>query len=334
MTRADKPTFTVIIPVHNGGEKFTRCMEALAACAPAPDEIIVVADGESDGSWRTAERFGARIVRMEVSGGPARARNAGARVARGELLLFIDADVVVPGDILAVAARAFEADPGIAAVFGSYDDAPLEANFLSQYKNLAHYHVHQSSHAEASTFWSGCGAIRRELFLGIGGFDERYRLPSIEDIELGYRITAAGHRIRLVKELAVKHLKRWDAVSLVKTDFLCRALPWTELILRRGRFINDLNLTTESRISVAATGLLALCLAAAPFWPALLALALAPCGLLLALNRDLYRFFLRKKGALFTAQAIPWHWLYFGYSGLAFSIGFVRYHAQRLRKRG
>ena len=78
--------------------------------------------------------------------------------------------------------------------------------------------------------------------LALGGFDEGYRQPSIEDIELGYRLKQAGHRIRLCKALQVKHLKRWSVVSLLKSDFFDRALPWTELILRDRRVINDLNL--------------------------------------------------------------------------------------------
>ncbi len=50
-------------------------------------------------------------------------------------------------------------EPDLAAVFGSYDDEPAAPNFLSQYKNLFHHFVHQQGSAEASTFWSGCGAI-------------------------------------------------------------------------------------------------------------------------------------------------------------------------------
>ena len=107
-------------------------------------------------------------------------------------------------------AAAFQASPNLAALFGSYDDEPFESNFLSQYKNLFHHYVHQTAKVDASTFWSGCGAIRREVFLAIGGFEENYRRPTIEDIELGYRLKKTGHRIRLLKELQVKHLKRWE----------------------------------------------------------------------------------------------------------------------------
>jgi GT2 family glycosyltransferase len=154
----------------------------------------------------------------------------------------VDADVTIPPDAIGQITAAFRREPDLAAVFGSYDDAPAATNFLPQYKNLFHHYVHQTAREEASTFWGACGAIRREVFLTFGGFDERYRQPSIKDIELGYRLKRAGYRIRLCKALQVKQLKRWGVVSLLKSDFFHRALPWTELILRDRRFINDLNL--------------------------------------------------------------------------------------------
>ncbi|MBI4523741.1 MAG: glycosyltransferase family 2 protein [Deltaproteobacteria bacterium] len=312
-------TISVIIPVRNGGDNFRVCLESLAEAVPAPDEIIVVADGESDGSWRFAETAGAKILRLPVSRGPAAARNLGASRAKGEILLFIDADVTVRPDIVEQVAGAFQNNPGPAALFGSYDDQPAAANFLSQYKNLLHHYVHQSAREEAWTFWGACGAIRREVFLALGGFDETYRHPSIEDIELGYRLRRAGHRIRLDKKLQVKHLKRWGVGSLLKADFFYRALPWTQLILRDRRLISDLNLTLSSRISVILTYGILGSLIAAWWWAGFLAMSAVQALALLFLNARLYRFFQRKRGVRFAMQALPWHWFYYLYSGLAFA---------------
>ncbi len=77
----------------------------------------------------------------------------------------------------------------VSAVFGSYDDEPAERNFLSQYKNLLHHFVHQEGATDAGTFWAGCGAIRKDMFASVNGFNsEKYPYPSIEDIELGIRL--------------------------------------------------------------------------------------------------------------------------------------------------
>ena len=315
-------TISVILPVWNGGAMFQRCLAALAESTARPHELIVVDDGSTDDSRRWAKAAGACVLTAERPGsGPALARNHAARHATGDLLFFVDADVQIRPDTLAHIQRAFAEDPGLAALFGSYDDAPGDPGFLSQYKNLQHHYVHQRASVEATTFWSGCGAIRRELFGQFGGFSSRYALPSIEDIELGSALTQAGHRIRLDKSLQVKHLKHWTLPSLLHSDIITRAIPWTRLILRAGQMPNDLNLQTSSRVSVVMVYLGLLCMLIGfvqPWaWLGTVAAAIA----LLTLNRDVYQFFLEKRGPLFTLGAVVMHWLYYFYSGAAFGVG-------------
>jgi GT2 family glycosyltransferase len=210
------------------------------------------------------------------------------------------------------------ADPGLAACFGSYDDTPVDRGFLSQYKNLMHHYVHQTAREEASTFWAGCGAIRRDVFLGMGGFSTAYPRPSIEDIELGYRLRAAGFRIRLEKRLQVCHLKRWTAVNLLQTEICDRAIPWARLILERGNLVNDLNLQIGQRYS-AVLALLGLSAALASLYSPWALVFIGPAvASLLALNWAFYRYLAERRGLWFVLRAWPWHWLYFVYSVLCF----------------
>jgi glycosyltransferase involved in cell wall biosynthesis len=325
MPLPSKLTISVIIPVRNGGVSFCRCLTSVTEALPSPSEIIVVADGDTDDSWRVAKEFGATVLRLPTCGGPARARNLGAQAAKGDILFFVDADVAICRDTIENVAIAFTQEPDLAALIGSYDDAPGAPNFLSQYKNLFHHYTHQTASEDASTFWGACGAIRREVFLSMGGFDERYRKPCVEDIELGYRLKREGYRIRLCKELQVKHLKRWEAISLLRAEIFYRALPWTELILRDRQFVNDLNLKLSTRLCVILTFGLVSTLLAALWWPGFLAVAGIVSLCLLALNAPVYRFFLDKRGFWFTLGVIPWHWLYFLYSGLSFLVGTANY---------
>lgn len=314
---------SVIIPVYNGGDAFRRCLDALASTDHASFEVVVVDDGSLDGSASLAQQQGCRVVCTDSPrSGPAVARNLGAQHASGDVLFFVDADVVVRPETVGLVAEAFAADADLAALFGSYDDAPGAANFLSQYKNLFHHYVHQHSGEQAASFWSGCGAMRRDVFLRHGGFDTAlYRRPCIEDIELGYRVTRSGGRIRLVRSLQVKHLKHWTAGSLLRSDILDRGIPWTRLLLREKAFANDLNLQTHNRLSVAMVGLLAASLVLAFLAPWLWLVVLGAAGLLVALNWPLYRWFAGKRGWLFALAVIPWHWLYYGYNGVSFAAG-------------
>jgi glycosyltransferase involved in cell wall biosynthesis len=321
------PKFSVIVPVFNGGKFLPACLEAIKASSYQSYELIVVDDGSTDKSVELAREHGAAVFRLPHRSGPAAARNFGAQKARGEILLFVDADVEIQHETLARLALDFSVRrPDVVAVFGSYDDAPAEQNFLSQYKNLYHHFIHQSGNEDASTFWAGCGAIRRRAFHAANGFDaERYARPCIEDIELGYRLRAAGQKILLNKSLQCKHLKHWTFMSLLRSDIFDRALPWSRLILERGELANDLNLQVKDRASTALVGLMLLTLLLSVFQPAALLVAFMMLLALFFINHRLVSFFSKLKGPGFVAGAFAMQLLYYFYSGVAFSVCLIQH---------
>jgi GT2 family glycosyltransferase len=319
-----KLTLSVIVPVHQDGEAFRQCLVSLSQADPPPDEVIIVSDGAGNDIEVLAKEYGFRCFGNSSAVGPAKARNLGALHATGDLVFFVDSDVAIAQDAMARIQTAFSCDPEISGVIGSYDDAPGEANFLSQYKNLFHHYVHQNANEEASTFWSGCGSVRRKVFLQLGGFDAQYRKPCIEDIEFGYRMKQAGCRIRLLKTLQCKHLKRWDARSLLRSDLFDRAIPWMELILRDRILINDLNLRLANRFSVALVFASILSLAAGFLHPVFAGMALLFFIVMLLINLPLYRFFYSRRKLWFTMRSIPWHVIYSLCCGVGVIAGSVR----------
>jgi glycosyltransferase involved in cell wall biosynthesis len=266
---------------------------------------------------------------LEEPGGPARARNRGAETADGDILLFVDADIEVPPDLVQRVVEAFSAHPEATALFGSYDDAPGDPGFLSQYRNLLHHYVHQNGRERASTFWAGTGAVRRRAFGEVGGFDEAWREPSIEDIELGSRLLRAGHSIWLVKDLQVKHLKRWRLGEMIATDLWRRAVPWTELMLRERQVVNDLNVKTGDRLSVALAFVPFVALPGAGVWPPLLAAGGVALLGIVALNRGLFRFFRQRRGLGFAVGAIPLYWIFLLVCGVGVVLGLLRHLSGR-----
>ena len=313
---------SVVIPVHNGGQDLQLCLDALQTSTRPPDELIVVDDASTDNSAQLAAQYGILISsRAERPMGPALCRNQGVRTATGDIVIFLDADVKVHRETLALIERQFVEHPEIAALFGSYDDQPLHRSLVSLYKNLQHHFVHQHSQREASSFWTGLGAIRRDVFVRLSGFSEGYTRPSIEDIELGVRLKAAGYRIHLCADIQATHLKRWNLHSLWRTDIRDRAIPWARLIFSSGQLPADLNLDWKSRasaISVWGLGLLSVF----GFWfPMAWIGILVLIGFLVFANFGLYRFFYERGGVWFAAGAAFLHFSYFFYSSLTF--GFV-----------
>lgn len=322
---------SAVVPNYNGGEDLRACLTALLPLVPERlCELIVVDDCSTDGSAAMAGDMGARVLRTPQRGGPGAARNLGVAEARGEVVLFVDADVVLDPSGLGVLWEEF-ADADVAAVFGSYDDSPAKPNFFSQYKNLLHHFMHQTGRRDASTFWAGCGAVRKTAYQAVGGFDAaRYAMPSIEDIELGYRLRAAGWRIRLRPTLQGKHLKRWTLYGMVKTDILRRALPWSQLLVSSQQPA-DLNLGSAERLrAVLAAAIVAIAALAAvgllPWWSVVLAGLAA-----IAANWRLFQLFQRRKGLVFATAALAFHQLYYLYSTATYACCWL---AERIRGRG
>jgi glycosyltransferase involved in cell wall biosynthesis len=323
----EQPFISIIVPAYNACRHLDRCLDALLASSYTSREIILVDDGSTDDTAETARAKGVTVLERTLQAGPGAARNEGALQAKGEILFFVDADVLVTEGTVALVAKRFTEDPGLDALFGSYDDNPSEGSFPSQYKNLSHHYVHQQSSEEAVTFWAGCGAVRKEVFDRVAGFDqESYARPSIEDIELGYRMKKMGCKILLDKALQVKHLKRWTLLSLLRADILHRAVPWSMLMLKTDQIGGDLNLRTRSKASACLVGLLFIVLGLAVFRGECLYVAALLAVILVALNLDFYRFMFRKRGFVFTVLSFFMHMLYYFYSGLTFVLCWSLYH--------
>jgi len=310
---------SVVVPVRERPEEIAACVAAVrtaAASAPAAVEIVVVDDASRDGTPQVIEGLGVRFVRLERASGAGAARNAGVAASCAPLLLFVDSDVRLHADAIARVLDRFAEAPDVAAWFGSYDDAPSAPGLVSQYRNLLHHYTHQQAAHEATTFWAGCGAVRRAAFEAVGGFDEEQVL---EDVELGLRLRAAGLRIRVDPALQGTHDKRWTLRSMVATDVLQRALPWARLALRGEGFADDLNVSRRQRLAVLATGVAGLSALGAPWsgWAA--GTALTALGLVIVLNAPWLHFLARRRGIAFALASLPLQLLHHAYSGASFA---------------
>jgi glycosyltransferase involved in cell wall biosynthesis len=327
-----RPSLSVVVPVRNGGRDFGHCLQRLRGSSVDDFELIVVDDASTDDSAARALAAGATLLRLPTARGPAAARNVGAQASSSELIFFLDADVAVHRETLGRALARFERDPKLSALFGSYDDSPAAPGLVSQYRNLLHHFVHQQGVCcdeirPAHTFWTGCGLIRRSVFLEFGGFDPRlYPRPAIEDIELGYRLTRAGHRIALARDVLATHMKRWDLAEMIRTDIFRRGVPWMLLIKRYGAIETDLNVKLGQKACVALTGLAVLAGALGALYPWAWLESGALVILIVLLNLGFFAFLSRCKGIIFAACALPLHLVYYCCCGLSVVIAESIWH--------
>lgn len=331
----ERPLFlSVIMPVHNASRLLPKVLGALLASDYPREsfEVIVIDDGSADDTAAIAARYADTVIRLPAPpNGPAYARNRGFEVSRGEITVFIDADVAVHPDALRRFAEVFQHNENVGAVFGSYDAHPPQPGLMSQYRNLVHHYVHQKNAGEVETFFAGVGAVSRDVFAAAGMYDEwHFARPQIEDIELGARIRGLGKRILLRPEIQGTHFKAWTLATVLRTDLRDRGIPWARLLAHRGAMLSSasLNLRWTEKLKTILVWL-ALLLMGASIWTRQVNLAFAALGCLgvvVVLNAALWGFFIHLRGVWFTVRVIPAHLLYYFMNGISFAVGLFLQH--------
>ncbi|MDO8965076.1 glycosyltransferase family 2 protein [Algoriphagus sp.] len=241
---------SVIIPVKENDETIGKCLKAVFASYPCDFEVLVILDGWESEDFFSPWKGNTRLKIISVPKcGPAACRNYGVKMARGEWISFVDSDVLIYENTLSIALQRAKASSEDGLI-GSYDRFPPAPGFVSKFRNLLHHHHHQKNHLQKSVFWGAFSLIRKRVFDEVGGFDENFEMPSIEDVELGIRIAKQGFIVRIQADIQVKHLKEWTFYNWMKTDIFLRAKPWTVLIFKTGkRAGNHLNTNNEEKIS-------------------------------------------------------------------------------------
>ena len=197
---------SIVIPAWNASKTIEKCLDSLQNQTIQPKEIILVDDGSDDTTVSIATKY--KTINIKTGGrkGPATARNMGAEAATGDIVLFLDSDVIVQNDLIEKVLSHFQ-DESVWAVQTLYTPTCPAQNPVSLYQNYYYYYsLNRMAGGDTATFATWCAAIRRDKFAKIGGFNVRIPEPTVEDEELGYTIVEKGGRIILDKSLLVTHL--------------------------------------------------------------------------------------------------------------------------------
>jgi GT2 family glycosyltransferase len=275
-------------------------------------EIIVVDDASIDGSAAIAARYADTVVKLTGhSAGPAYARNRGVELASGDVIAFVDGDVVIRPDTLPRLLAILLERPDIDAVSASRNESGGAPNFVSQYWNLLLSFGEQRHSGRCAQFAPGCGVVRRAAFLSAGMYDEwRFDTASMESVELGERLLGAGHGVILSSELTVTHLKQWDFRSVCqevwhRSSVLARSLGYLRMSAAApGEVVFTLCRTLIPAVALLGTLLLAAAFVPAPHPSAKFGVALAA---LLLTNLPVHIFYATTRGFWFATLSAPLH---------------------------
>jgi GT2 family glycosyltransferase len=336
---------TVVIPSYDSARTIELCVRAVARQTYAPIEIIVVDDGSTDGSAEIAARVAralnapaqrapaqrapvqrVTLLRTGANAGQAAARNLGARRATGDVLFFLDADIVLAPGSVAAAVAELGADPGLGAICGVLDPEPLLPTGLAARYRAAQQFVwfDEADGAIPGLHVAMCG-LRAEVFREVGPFDPGLRYT--EDQEYGYRLRRR-YDVRATRAVHGRHDHR---------DPLRRILG---KVFHRTRLGMPLWLAHRSLPGGAATGSRALAsvaaLAAALSVPSPLLVGpvgagatAALLGAAVALDAGTYRHVFADRGAAFGLYFVGVHLLVNLTTAVAAGLGAARYVVRR-----
>lgn len=323
-------SISAIIPAHNAARTLPAVLTALTSTDPPPLEIILVDDGSTDNTAQIASSFNVRLLSINPGVGAAAAKNRGAQAARGDILFFTDADIIVPPETFALLAEDYAVDQRDGVV-GLLDQDISAQDWASQFKNLwmNFTYARLESASSLGLFYTSAASIRRDVFSKTGGFDENYHGASIaEDTEFGQRAWGQGIRLSLDPRLRVVHLKAYTVSGVLREDFRrARALTLMRLRKRGQPFYTSVPAFYQLAVPVIYISLFFLWLAL--ILPHLLWLGIACVALILfyALNAPFIAFLARARGLGFAAKSmlfLPFDVLVVGLGILSALFDFVR----------
>lgn len=207
---AQTPSISIIIPARNAEGHLGRCLKAVFASNISAKDVIVVDDGSSDDTAAIAKEYPCTLIRNEKNKGTSYSRNAGADKAQGDILVFVDSDILIRSDTLSLITSRFEKNPDLFGINGLLDTRHRCDSPVSQFVNLSIHYQHQHFPDYTNAAFTSIFAIRRKVFIEIGGFSEEYRMPFADDVNIRFKIDSKKPLMLQDRELQVEHLKQFN----------------------------------------------------------------------------------------------------------------------------
>lgn len=303
---------TIVIPVYNAGKTLQECLSAIYRSSYSAHEVIVVDDYSTDESVQIASKFPCRILKLEANSGAGIARNKGAESATGNVICFLDSDVVLPEDALSYIIESFGQKADTSGVIGLLSNKIRYKDLCSRYKNSYMHYTYMKLPVDVAVFYTSIASIKKDVFMACNGFDENYKSASIEDLEFGQRVVSRGYKLRLNKNIQVEHIRHYSLKELLKTGII-RTEGIIKIRLRerskKGRVNNTkTRYVTSSRsfmigIAFAYLFLLSLAIGILTWTIPLLIFAFALYFSILIINFGFLNFLRKSHGNLFFARS-------------------------------
>ena len=250
---------SIVIPAYNSEGTIGRLLKSIRTSKGVnfrEIEVIVVDDKSQDRTVVLAKKFRPKIILLKENSGPAKARNIGVKYAKGKIVFFLDADVILFKNTLSEVMHSFKSDPDLFALTGVWSKEQKSSRFFPKFKALRDWSYWINERDPKNYYYlfsTRVAAIDRGLFLRLNGFDTTYKAALIEDIELTYRI-AKRYAVVFNPRVIVSH--EFEDFFTIARKYFWRSYYWSKLYRARKKF-DPVATTSKEAITTVSAGMLA-----------------------------------------------------------------------------
>lgn len=316
-------SISIIVPAFNAETKIAACLDAIENSISGVDEVIVVNDASTDSTASISSKHNCKIINLTVNGGAAHARNHGAIVAKKDLILFIDSDVVVTKENIEQVRSYFSQHSNVHTITANVDIDNQNEGFLTDFKNLYMGYIISDGNLSVNYVYGSFCATRRN---GYVAWPEHMRMT--EDSLWGYQQKKLNLVIHSLDFIKVKHLKTYSFKSLVKNDFLISSF-FSRAFLdfkRWGTLYSRENFGHTSKIQKLSVILAMASLLVTLVFP------MAGLGIFafwLMLNTRFFQYLFVQRGIVFSIKSVAWYYFACINYFIGITYGFFQYFMEK-----
>ncbi|OGG17582.1 hypothetical protein A3D78_05000 [Candidatus Gottesmanbacteria bacterium RIFCSPHIGHO2_02_FULL_39_14] len=249
---------SIVIPAYNSEGTLGRLLTSIFDSRRVDTkeiEVIVVDDKSSDRTAEIARKNKVKVISLKENSGPAKARNIGVKQAKGKIVLFLDADVVLYKNTVFEVINSFKSDFDLFALTGVWSREQKSRKFFPKFKALRDWSYWINERDPRNYYYlfsTRIAAINRGLFLRLGGFDTTYKAALIEDIELTYRIVRR-YAVIFNPKVMVKH--EFENFWPIAKKYFWRSYFWSKIYRERKKF-DPVATTSKEAMTTVSAGLI------------------------------------------------------------------------------
>ncbi|MBI2559339.1 glycosyltransferase family 2 protein [Candidatus Woesearchaeota archaeon] len=236
-----KMKLSVIVPVYNGEATIEKCLNHIFNSDYKNFEVVVIDDASTDSTVEKIKKFNCRIIRLDRNRGVANARNAGAKHAKSNILVFVDSDLYVHKDTFSKMVEIYKSNPDMRVIgavnSGKYNTKKFGTKFLSLKLSYDYKWKKGEKYRKFSSFQSECCLIEKKIFEGVGGFNSKYKKAGVEEYEMGHRLIEKGHANYICRDVLYDHY--YDSLPKRAYSLLRRTIIYTPLFFKKRKFETD-----------------------------------------------------------------------------------------------